>query len=54
MAIGNFQPPPSIVSVNVVDLQFAAYTLASIPMILLFLFFMRYFVAGITSGAIKM
>jgi ABC-type glycerol-3-phosphate transport system permease component len=54
MAIGNFQPPPSVVSVNIVNLQFAAYTLASIPMILLFLFFMRHFVAGITSGAIKM
>jgi ABC-type glycerol-3-phosphate transport system permease component len=54
MAIANFQPPPSVVSINVVDLQFAAYLVASIPMILLFLFFMRYFVAGVTSGAIKM
>lgn len=54
MAIGNFVPPAAIISVNVVNLQFAAYTLAAIPMVLLFLFFMRYFVTGITSGAIKM
>ncbi|PSR21703.1 MAG: hypothetical protein C7B45_09880 [Sulfobacillus acidophilus] len=54
MAIANFVPPPAIVSVNVVNMQFAAYTLAAVPMVLLFLFFMRYFVAGLTSGAIKM
>ena len=54
MAIANFQPPPAIISINVVNMQFAAYAIASIPMIILFLFFMRYFVAGITSGAIKM
>ena len=31
----------------------AAYTVATIPLVLLFLFGMRYYIQGITSGAIK-
>jgi ABC-type glycerol-3-phosphate transport system permease component len=54
MAIGNFQPPPSVASVNVVDMQFAAYTIVSIPLILLFIIFLRYFISGMVSGAVKM
>jgi ABC-type glycerol-3-phosphate transport system permease component len=33
--------------------MFAGYTLASIPLILLFILTMRQFIAGLTSGAIK-
>ena len=33
--------------------RMAAYTIATIPLILLFLFGMRYYIQGITSGAIK-
>ncbi len=54
MAIANFQPPPLAPSVNAFNLQLAAFTMASIPIAVLFLFLMRYFVAGITNGAIKM
>lgn len=32
---------------------FAGYTIASIPIVTLFLFTMRYYIAGITSGALK-
>jgi ABC-type glycerol-3-phosphate transport system permease component len=32
---------------------FAGYTIVSLPLILLFTFFMRYFIAGLTSGALK-
>jgi multiple sugar transport system permease protein len=33
--------------------RMAAYTVATIPLVLLFLFGMRYYIQGITSGAIK-
>jgi multiple sugar transport system permease protein len=33
--------------------RMAAYTIATIPLVLLFLFGMRYYIQGITSGAIK-
>jgi multiple sugar transport system permease protein/raffinose/stachyose/melibiose transport system permease protein len=33
--------------------MFAGYVIASIPLIVIFLFSMRYFIAGLTSGAIK-
>lgn len=33
--------------------MFAGYVIASIPLIVLFVFTMRYFIAGLTSGAIK-
>ena len=32
---------------------FAGYTIASVPLIVLFLLTMRHFIAGLTSGAIK-
>jgi ABC-type glycerol-3-phosphate transport system permease component len=54
MAIGNFQPPPSVSSINVVNMQFAAYTIVSIPMIILFLIFLRYFISGMATGAVKL
>lgn len=54
MAIANFQPPPIAPSINAFNLQLAAFTLASVPLAILFLFLMRYFVAGMTNGAIKM
>jgi ABC-type glycerol-3-phosphate transport system permease component len=33
--------------------MFAGYVIASVPLIIVFLFTMRYFIAGLTSGAIK-
>jgi len=33
--------------------MFAGFVIASVPMVILFLFTMRYFIAGLTSGAIK-
>ena len=33
--------------------MFAGFVIASLPLIILFLFTMRYFIAGLTSGAIK-
>ena len=54
MAIVNFQPPPMSLSLNAFNEQLAAFTLASIPIAILFIFLMRYFVAGITNGALKM
>ncbi len=33
--------------------MFAGFVIASVPLIILFLFTMRYFIAGLTSGAIK-
>lgn len=54
MAIANFQPPPHTLVLNAFNLQLAAFTLASIPIALLFVFLMRYFVAGITNGALKL
>jgi multiple sugar transport system permease protein/raffinose/stachyose/melibiose transport system permease protein len=33
--------------------MFAGFVIASMPLIILFLFTMRYFIAGLTSGAIK-
>lgn len=54
MAIGNFQPPASVLTLNVTNLQFAAYTIVSIPMILLFLIFLRYFISGMSTGAVKL
>lgn len=33
--------------------MFAGFVIASIPMVVLFMFTMRYFIAGLTSGAIK-
>lgn len=32
---------------------FAGYTIASVPIVILFLFTMKYYIAGITSGALK-
>jgi len=32
---------------------FAGYTIAALPIVILFLFTMRYYIAGITSGALK-
>jgi ABC-type glycerol-3-phosphate transport system permease component len=54
MAIGNFQQPVSVPDINVVNMQFAAYTIVSIPMIVLFLIFLKYFISGMASGAVKM
>ncbi|MFD0959765.1 carbohydrate ABC transporter permease [Paenibacillus chungangensis] len=34
--------------------QFAAYTISSFPLVLIFSFGMKYFIQGMTSGAIKM
>jgi ABC-type glycerol-3-phosphate transport system permease component len=54
MAIGNSAPPPSVPTTNLPNLEFAAYTIVSIPMIILFVIFLRYFISGMASGAVKM
>jgi ABC-type glycerol-3-phosphate transport system permease component len=54
MAIGNFQQPTAVPDINFVNLQFAAYTIVSLPMIILFVIFLKYFISGMASGAIKM
>lgn len=54
VAIANFQPPQDAPSLNAGNMQLAAFTVSSIPIAALFLFLMRYFVAGLTSGAVKM
>jgi ABC-type glycerol-3-phosphate transport system permease component len=54
MAIGNFVAPTSVSILNTTNLQFAAYTIVSIPMIILFLIFLRYFISGLATGAVKM
>ena len=33
--------------------QMAAYVISSVPLLILFLFGMKYFIQGITSGALK-
>jgi multiple sugar transport system permease protein/raffinose/stachyose/melibiose transport system permease protein len=54
LAIVNFQPPAQTLSLNAFNQQLAAFTLASIPIALLFVFLLRYFISGITNGALKM
>ena len=54
VAVANFQPLPTAPTLNAGNIQLAAFTIASIPIAGLFLFLMRYFVAGLTSGAVKM
>ena len=54
VAIVNFQAPALVPSVDVFNIQLAAFTLSCIPLALSFSFLMRYFVQGMTSGAIKM
>ncbi|WP_369125211.1 carbohydrate ABC transporter permease [Alicyclobacillus fastidiosus] len=54
VAIVNFHAPPLAPQENDFNIQLAAFVLSSIPLVLMFSFLMRYFVRGITSGAIKM
>lgn len=54
MAVAAFVPPPQAPALNAFNMQLAAFTISSLPILVLFLFLMRYFVAGITSGALKM
>lgn len=54
VAVANFQPPPDAPSLNAGNMQLAAFAIASLPIATLFLFLMRYFVAGLTSGGVKM
>ncbi len=54
MAIGNFQQPTAVPDINFVNLQFAAYTIVSLPMIILFVIFLKYFISGLATGAVKL
>ncbi len=54
MAIANLQPPPDVPSISAFNIQLAAFTWSSVPIALLFVFLMKYFVAGATNGALKM
>ncbi len=57
MAITNFTPPMiagDAANMSGLNMQFASFVLASLPIGILFAFLMRYFVQGITSGAVKL
>ncbi len=54
MAIVGFQAPKFAPALNVYNIELAAYLLASIPLAILFIFLMKYFIQGMTSGSIKM
>lgn len=54
VSIVNFAAPITAPQINAFNIQLAAFVLSSVPLAILFSFLMRYFVRGITSGAIKM
>ncbi len=54
VAIVSFEAPKFAPSLNVYNIELAAYLLASIPLLFLFSFLMKYFIQGMTSGSIKM
>jgi multiple sugar transport system permease protein/raffinose/stachyose/melibiose transport system permease protein len=54
LAVANFTPPPMAPDINSTNIQLAAFTLASIPIAILFFTLMKYFVNGMSSGALKM
>lgn len=54
LAIANFTPPAMAPDINSVNIQLAAFTLAAIPIGILFFALMKYFINGMSSGAMKM
>jgi ABC-type glycerol-3-phosphate transport system permease component len=54
LAIANFTPPAMAPDINAVNIQLAAFTLSAIPIAILFFALMKYFVNGMSSGALKM
>lgn len=54
VAITSLTPPPFASSANSFNEQLAAFTLSSVPIAVLFMFLMRFFVRGVTNGALKM
>ncbi len=54
LAIANFTPPALAPNINAVNIQLAAFTLSAIPIAILFFALMKYFVNGMSSGALKM
>lgn len=54
LAIANFTPPAMAPNINAVNIQMAAFTLSGIPIAILFFALMKYFVNGMSSGALKM
>ncbi len=54
LAIANFTPPAMAPDINAVNIQLAAFTLSAVPIAMLFFALMKYFVNGMSSGALKM
>ncbi|MCL5066686.1 MAG: carbohydrate ABC transporter permease [Firmicutes bacterium] len=54
LAIANFTPPAMAPDINAVNIQLAAFTLSAVPIAILFFALMKYFVNGMSSGALKM
>jgi len=55
LAIANFTPPAMAPDINAVNIQLAVFTLSAVPIAILLVFaLMKYFVNGMSSGALKM
>ncbi|GGE36920.1 sugar ABC transporter ATP-binding protein [Pullulanibacillus camelliae] len=54
ITVGLIQFKSQFVSQTLYGPMFAGYTIASLPLLLLFIFTMRLFMKGLTSGAVKM
>lgn len=54
VAITSFTPPAFAPNLDTFNIQLAAFTIASIPIAILVLVLMRYFVSGLSQSAVKM
>ncbi|MFV0503395.1 MAG: carbohydrate ABC transporter permease [Lachnospirales bacterium] len=54
MALGLLKYTSSFGNTTLYGPMFAGYVVASLPLVILFLFFMDYFMEGLTAGAVKM
>lgn len=54
VAITSFAPPPLSPNLDSYNVQLAAFTIASLPIAVLVLVMMRYFVSGLSQTAVKM
>lgn len=54
VAITSFTPPAFAPNLDTFNIQLAAFTIASVPIAVLVLVLMRYFVSGLSQSAVKM
>lgn len=54
VAITRFTPPAFSPNLDTFNIQLAAFTIASLPIAVLVLVLMRYFVSGLSQSAVKM